>query len=72
MKIIENYCRQPFPYSDAEGWLKIELEDGDNREEIIKEYEHKAEHWADGSCLFCENQSNDKLLVFRRHRPFLD
>lgn len=72
MKIIEDYCNQPRAYADSEGFLKIELEPGDNREEIIKQYHKPKENWWDVSCLYDEKESTDTLLVFRKHQAFLD
>ena len=70
MKIIENSCSQPRRYADSEGWLKIELEPGDDREAIIKEYE-KSIPWG-RTTTFCPSLSTDTLLVFENHEPFLD
>lgn len=72
MKIIENSCSQPRRYADSEGWLKIELEPGDDREAIIKEYTKVANEWWQESCKFQPTLSDDKLLVFVRKQPFLD
>ena len=72
MKIIENECRQPRRFADSEGWLKIELEPGDDREAIIKQYNKPKKHWADEGCTFCPEKSTDTLLLFYRHQIFLD
>lgn len=72
MKIIENYCNQPRPYADSVGYLKIELEEGDDREQIIKDYTKTPEHWYQETCKFQPTLSNEKLLVFYRKQPFLD
>lgn len=72
MKIIENYCTQPRPYADSEGYLKIELEPCDDREAIIKEYTKVTNEWWQESCKFQPTLSDDKLLVFVRKQPFLD
>lgn len=72
MKIIENYCKQPRAYANSEGWLKIQLEPGDDREKIIMEYHKPKKHWADESCIFCTELSTESLLVFKKHRVFLD
>lgn len=72
MKILESYCCQPRPYADAEGWLKIELEAGDDREAIIKQYTKEDVEWWDESCVLVPNMCTDTLLVFKRHQVFLD
>ena len=72
MKIIENECRQPRRFADSDGWLKIELEPGDDRDAIIKQYHKPKQHWADESCEFCPSKSTETLLVFKRHQVFLD
>lgn len=72
MKIIENYCRQPRAYADSEGLLIIELEPGDDKEAIIKQYTHKPEGWWDGSCTYSSGKSTENKLVFLRWAPFLD
>lgn len=38
MKTILTYCHQPRPYADSVGKCVIQLEDGDNEEEIIKDF----------------------------------
>lgn len=72
MKILENYCSQPRNYADAEGWLKIQLEANDNREEIIRQYHSPKQNWYDESCEYCPTLSNESILVFKRHQVFLD
>lgn len=72
MKIIENYCNQPRPYADSTGWLRIELEDGDDKSKIIEEYEHIKRDPLDYSCVFKPGLSSEKVLVFKRDEPFLD
>jgi len=70
MKIIENTCSQPRRYADSEGWLKIELEQGDDREAIIQQY-NKSSNWG-RTTTFCPSLSSDTILVFKNHEPFLD
>lgn len=41
MKTINVYCHQPRPYADSVGKCVLLLEDGDNEEEIIKNYTSK-------------------------------
>lgn len=72
MKIIENYCKQPRPYADSEGWLKIELEPGDDHEAIIKEYTKDDVEWWQESCVLVPSLCTETVLVFKKHQTFLD
>ena len=69
MKIIDNYCSQPRRYADSEGFLKIELEPCDNREEIIKKYQYDNGY---AHCIYSEKESTDTILVFHRWEMYCD
>lgn len=85
MKKIIEFCRQPRPYADSVGKCVLLLEDGDNEEEIIKDftrdrnwYEMKYSNpqkinyytWIDRFSTRQEVRGN--LLVFDTTRVFLD
>lgn len=72
MKIIENYCTQPRRWADSEGWLKIELEPGDDREAIIKQYHYEGDTGWEETCIFRPDLSTDTLLVFEKHQVYND
>lgn len=53
-------------------WLEIELEPGDNRQEIIDQYHHEPLGMGDSSIIFQPAKSTDTLLVFWTDYPILD
>lgn len=57
-------------YSDS--CLKIELEPGDNRQEIIDRYHHEPLGMCDRSVLFDPKKSTETLLVFWTDYPPCD
>lgn len=41
MKVLFRYTRQPRRYADREGFMLVELEEGDNKDEVIKDFNEK-------------------------------
>lgn len=52
--------------------LKIELEPGDNRQQIIDQYHHEPLEMGDFSILFDPRKSTDTILVFWTDYPIID
>ena len=82
MKILTNYVKQTRPYADSYGHCVIEIEDGDNVEEIIEKYVKTPRQWYEQSyshpiCMkeftdSCGKKYEGNLLVFATKRIYLD
>jgi hypothetical protein len=85
MKILFDYCRQPRAYADSVGECLVLIEDGDDKEAIIADFEKPREWCAQSYSLLRElneyTQTNydgtvvvhrGVLLLFRTKQEFLD
>lgn len=84
MKILFDYCTQPRRYSDSYGECLVLLEEGDDKEEIKREF-HKPRAWYEQNYSFdreCTEYTEKKyggdvvhkgkLLLFKTQRDYLD
>jgi hypothetical protein len=84
MKILFNYCTQSRRYADSYGECLVLLEEGDDKEEIKREF-HKERAWYEQSYSFdreCKEYVEKKysgdvvhtgnMLLFKTRRAYLD
>ena len=84
MEIIFNYCRQTRRYGDSEGLCLVKLAEGDNKEEIIKDFT-KERNWYEQKYYFAKELNKYEhngyngtviyegdLLLFKTYQIYLD
>jgi len=84
MKILFDNLSQPRKYADSYGWCLVEVEDGEDVENIKAEF-HKPKEWYQEKYTFDKELTEyvleryngpvtytGKLLLFRTHQVYLD